>query len=561
VDKIRIDISNTENPLRNFYEKYQKIDFFEKSSIIDEDITNFLKISNVKTGILNQKEANDLVIKIYQFLYEKLTNELSKYDISILYHSYKQLELVKAAKIGFYQNFISLSRFVPQDQLNPEIHKIKIGSNRWEPPIQLLISIILQQGIKGSIAFDRNNWSYIFCLCVKLINSSLISDNMYYKTENFIFNIDKTYNLSYKNSNLYDFENYSQSLANKTFNYHEQELELKSEINNNKTILEKHQLPSSIEEVNKALMKEFGFSYWNFINVFVILGKMMYNKIKVINIDVLRESEIFPLFKVSKEVLIRKLAPLWKKPLRKNELDNIFNFLSIGFDTYNDIDEQIIPSKLYKNYKRLPYFPFISIKDELIFGNEICLEASRLWVSKIMQGVFPIKIKEDSPVKEALNLLHREKDKRFEDECEIIANSALGEQFVEKGISNFQRISKTFPKKPECGEIDLLAVNPNTNNLFVLDAKNDAFKYSPPDIKNQDKRFFGKDSYYEHLIKKVKFIEENLDVVLEHFSIEGFNDITIKKGFIIQEAIQHAFKKGIDVDFVLKRDLGKYLLE
>ena len=450
---------------------------------------------------------------------------------------------------------------MPQDQLNPEIHKIKIGSNRWEPPIRLLISIILQQGIKGSRAFDRNNWSYIFCLCVKLINSSLISDNMYYKTENFTFNIDKKYNLSYNNSNLYDYEDYSQGLANKTFNYYKQESELKSELSYNKTTFEKHQLPSSIEEVNKALIKEYGFSYWNFIYVLVILGKMMYNKIKVINIDILRESEIFPLFKVSKEALIKKLAPLWKKPLRKSELDNIFNFLSIGFDTYNDIEEQIIPSKLYKNYKRLPYFPFISIKDELIYGNEICLESSHLWVSKIMQGVFPIKIKEDSPVKEALSLLHREKDKQFEDECEEIANNTLGEQFVEKGISNFQRISKTFPKKPECGEIDLLAVNPNTNNLFVLDAKNDAFKYSPPDIKNQDKRFFGKDSYYEHLIKKVKFIEKNLEVVLKHFSIEGSTDITIKKGFIIKETIQHAYKKGNDVDFVLKRDLGKYLLE
>ena len=178
-----------------------------------------------------------------------------------------------------------------------------------------------------------------------------------------------------------------------------------------------------------------------------------------------------------------------------------------------------------------------------------------------MQGVFPLKIREDSPVKEALNLLHREKDKQFEDECEEIANNTLGKQFVEKGINNFQRISKTFPKKPECGEIDLLAVNPNNNNVFVLDAKNDAFKYSPPDIKNQDKSFFGKDSYYEHLIKKVKFIEKNLDVVLEHFSIEESTDITIKKGFIIKETIQHAYKKGIDVDFVLKRDLGKYLLE
>ena len=36
-----------------------------------------------------------------------------------------------------------------------------------------------------------------------------------------------------------------------------------------------------------------------------------------------------------------------------------------------------------------------------------------------MQGVFPLKIREDSPVKEALNLLHREKDKQFEDEKKV----------------------------------------------------------------------------------------------------------------------------------------------
>jgi len=560
VDKIRIDISNTENPLRNFYQRHQKIDFAEKSSIIDEDITNFLKISKVKRGFLNQEEANDLVIKIYQFLYEKLIIELSKYDISVFYHAYKQLELIMAEKIGFYQNYISLSKIASQESLNPDIHKIKIGSNRWEPPIRLLISIILQQGIKGSRVFDGENWSYIFCLCVKLINSSSISDNMYYRTENFTFHIDNTYKLSYNNSNLYDYENYSKSLANKTFNYHKEESELKSEVNNDKTVLEKHQLPSSIEEVNNALLKEYGFSYGNFIMVLVVLGKMMYNKVKVINLDALRESEIFPLFKISKEILIKNLAQLWKA-IEESELRNIINFLSIGFNTYNDIAEQIIPSKLHKNYKRLPYFPLISIKDEIIYGNEICLESSRLWVSKIMQGVFPLRIKDNSELKKALNLLHSEKDNLFEDICEEIANNTLGKRYVEKGIDNFHRISKALPKKPECGEIDLLAVNPNTNKIFVLDAKNDAFKYSSSDIKNQDKRYFGENSYYEHLMKKVEFIKDNLNFILEHFSIEESDEITIKKGFIIKETIQHAHKKGTDVDFILKKDLGKYLLE
>ena len=51
MNNIKIVKSDTENPLRNFYERYQKIYFIEQSSIIDKDITKFLKESEVKIGL------------------------------------------------------------------------------------------------------------------------------------------------------------------------------------------------------------------------------------------------------------------------------------------------------------------------------------------------------------------------------------------------------------------------------------------------------------------------------------------------------------------------------
>lgn len=51
MNNIKIVKSDTENPLRNFYERYQKIYFIEQSSIIDKDITKFLKEFEVKIGL------------------------------------------------------------------------------------------------------------------------------------------------------------------------------------------------------------------------------------------------------------------------------------------------------------------------------------------------------------------------------------------------------------------------------------------------------------------------------------------------------------------------------
>lgn len=139
------------------------------------------------------------------------------------------------------------------------------------------------------------------------------------------------------------------------------------------------------------------------------------------------------------------------------------------------------------------------------------------------------------------------------------AVKSLGEEFVRCNIDKFQTLSKKFPQKPSCGEIDLLVANPNTKIIFVMDAKNVNQKHHISAIDRELNKFLkGDKSYLVKLNKKFDFIEENKDEILNHFKIEDKNGWKVKKGFVVNTLYVSAFYKE-KVDFILIDDLGKFL--
>ncbi len=93
-------------------------------------------------------------------------------------------------------------------------------------------------------------------------------------------------------------------------------------------------------------------------------------------------------------------------------------------------------------------------------------------MSAVVAGDFPYSLDKRSEIEQCMVDYRAKLDKELEEEAEKVVRAKLGEENYEANIMNFTRLHDDFPRRPECGEIDLLAVNKGSKTLFVLDAKN-----------------------------------------------------------------------------------------
>ena len=131
-------------------------------------------------------------------------------------------------------------------------------------------------------------------------------------------------------------------------------------------------------------------------------------------------------------------------------------------------------------------------------------------------------------------------------------------------IKNFKRISETFPKLPDCGEIDFLAINRSTKKIFVMDAKSYYQKLRPADIKNEINDMFERNSKRKksnliHLNRKIEFIDKNIEIFLEFFEIPDKINWEIKSGFILRNNLHSAYYLNDKIDMVIINDLTSYI--
>ncbi len=251
-------------------------------------------------------------------------------------------------------------------------------------------------------------------------------------------------------------------------------------------------------------------------------------------------------------------------PPSKEEVQRILDFLSLDFNTFNSlqyIDYSI--DKLMRKKERINLSPFIKINDNYLFGNQQAILSAKAWFHPLKDGDAPFTL-ENGIVKSELASIRTKLDKKLEEEAYSLAQDTLRKKFTEKNIQNFKRLNKNFIKRPSCGEIDLLIVNPHTYTVFVLDAKNINKKLFTSAIATELRDFFHgrgrQKSYLGKLNMKVDFVTNNLDKILEYFKLENNGEWYIKKGFVVNTLYFSAFYEE-KVDFILLDDLKEYLIK
>jgi len=319
-----------------------------------------------------------------------------------------------------------------------------------------------------------------------------------------------------------------------------------------------------IKNIEEAFQFQFSFSFTNMMRVLSILSSSSQS---------INDMDLFPSILIKKEDLIKFVQEEYKKEYKDRpsfigdlireisdiEIEAILIYLSLDFHSFEDVDI-LLYLKIIKKKNRLTLCPLIKLNNHFLYGKQCCNVAFQIWRRNIFAGVFPYKIPVDDKVSIALQELHSYQDLLFEDECGDIAKGVLGDDKYIIRLKNFKRISESLPKFPDCGEIDLLAVNLQTKTCFILDAKNYYLKLNPYDIKNEINRFIKNNkSDLKKLKKKENFVKYNLNLFLDYFEIDDQQNWNFKKGFVIKHNFPSAYVKDIDADFVFQNNLDSYL--
>lgn len=544
-----IERINVSNPKLNDYSNYQEPSQTQISRVISE-IAVFLDNNGVKPGEYEGNDVKRLNDSIFDFLYQRLEDEINRYDDSLLFYTYRQVELIEGKReINGWQSGVDASKRTDYDFVGKNVKEIKKIAS-VASSTKLIVEIFLKVGSTSSNKIDSDSWSYLQALSIVLHETIVICEYIEYDIVHYKLIINDAYEIQdVKGDELFDHEDFYRCKSEITSSVSMESLLYQKNSRKKELEIESDYL-AELENINKAFIKQYNFSCRNFINTLRILGRM----------DMFDDSH-FPLSIITEEVIVSKLLQHFGDNSNVTELENILRFISLDLNSYKH-DIKLVPTNLLRRKDRLNLCPLIYLKSgKYLYGNQMCLASSNLWRNSIIYGHFPCTIDQKSKINEALKSIHFYLDKELEKDAGEIAKTTLGDKNVEINILNFKRLSYSIPNRPPCGEIDLLAANEDKKILFVIDAKNMNLKNRPYDVRHEvDKFLYDKKSYLVKLSRKESFIGENIEEVLKHFEIQDFEKWAVKKAFVVNKIYPSAFSNG-GVDFILLRDLSSYLTQ
>jgi hypothetical protein len=244
-------------------------------------------------------------------------------------------------------------------------------------------------------------------------------------------------------------------------------------------------------------------------------------------------------------------------PSRK-VIERIVDFVSTDKNSLGQ--GKVIPTQLFRDKKRINLCPIYRNEGMYFFGNQMCIESAKFWSNMVVAGDFPYLLDSDSAIERCMSTYRHKLDDELQKEAEVIVKEKLGKDSYEATILNFTRLSKCFHRRPECGEIDILAVNKKTKKLFLFDAKNRKRSVTPHGVRWDIDAFLkGKKSYLAQIVKKERFIKSNIEEVLNHFSVTCADGWKLKKAFVVRHNYQVAYYYKKSIDFVAVTNLAEYL--
>lgn len=542
-------LTQSRNPRLPEYKDYEKHNQTDISSINRSVAVHLLQVG-YEHGKYEGEKAKKVNSEIYNFLQGLLEKEIRKYNIHLLEYAYTQLEFIEGKrernKVQYAIDSLTDTDF---DVVEKHVNERKELS-QLSVAVKHIISSMLKTGLYGNKAITKLDWEKLLAITTVLTETTMLYELDEYNLIPYSISITDMFEINDDVGNyLFDseklqYEECRISVNSAKTKFQSNNVNLQDPRNDNDPKSANSVVP---EGVNSIFKLKYGFTFYELINILASLGMM----------DLERDL-FFPINIIDKDALVQEVSNNFPE-FSIDSIENCIDFVCLSFSTYSQ-DEDLIISRLMRKKERLNLCPIISLGDgKLLYGNQMCLVSSSLWVNSILAGDYPYSINCPDEIVTEMKKIHKQQDDELEYKIEDIAKSVVGEKYVEARLGKFTKISRQLPKNPPCGEIDLIVALLEPKILLVADAKNINKRVRPYDIKLELKTFFdGEKCYTKKLQKKKEFVFENMDIFLDYFGINDKYGWNVTTAFVVNHVYSSAFM-GSEIKFVLVEEFDEYL--
>ncbi|MEW6413376.1 MAG: hypothetical protein AB1483_13045 [Candidatus Zixiibacteriota bacterium] len=508
--------------------------------MVNRSIAKFLREEGVPPGIYKGKGAVDINERIFKFVGQTILLELKDYAAEILPFAYYQAECVEGQReTNYIQRDIDSTKLVQYDFVNEYLKKQE-GISELALCSKLLVQLIAKISPSGTRAITSIGWNYLQALAIVYYDSSLIFDYINFGLEEHVIEITDAYELRDHRENLvYSYQNFMLAEA---------DLQVRARRGRKVSPIDLDQLfLNSIDAINAAFTKRFGFPLEHIPRILRLLGQS----------DI--ETPRAPLTYISSDKLVQYLCT-HVSGLDSAIARKVIDFVSLPTDSSEPANLPIV-SRMNTKKERLNVSPLIVTDGNILFGNQLCLLASDLWLDKLTKGDFPYTV-EDKVIQSEIDKYRALIEAELERSAIEVTRAALGPTNVLANLRKYRTLGVERDGSIECGEIDILAANRKIKHLFILEVKHRLKRSSPYDNNMEFQKFFyASRSYLSKLLKKEKFVEQYRESILEYFRVSDKSGWQVKRGFVTLYNYPSAHHEAFKAEFIVLQELDEWLRE
>lgn len=516
-----------------------------------KEIAEFLHAQNIMPGTYHAVDAKKICNKIFNFLWDDLIERLSQLNCQSLFFIYRQIELIEGRRETQQLSAGLQARIRTDFDLEGKYRSEYNDLLKLLEASKYIFQIVFSLSPRGNEHLTQRNWQTFLSLGWWIGEISHISDALHFEIANFDLSISDMYEFSISyNGSRFCFEDFQVQHAKSSIRNEAECIssQLNQETKDETALIENCDTLPWLSIVDPAFLSEFGVT---FSSLNIIADSLRCVESQSYDFPI----KIFDSIEQLTQGIKNTLAP--EDGVSDQDIYSALNFMTMS---RIDISTPLLPSKISTLNKRINIAPIVEIDGQIAYGNQMTILSMQLLTSILGNGAQPFDLTSHPKLKNAINRVHRERDLELENKVYIVAQKCLGKSFVEKNISNFRRISKQLPQRPQCGEIDVIAVNHKSKIIFILDAKNLKRGRESAEISREAKVFWGAGGHSEQLHKKEQFVSDNMAAFLRYFHIYTIEGWKTKSAFVVRTNYVSAFLVKHETDFVLLSDLTDYLL-
>ncbi len=511
----------------------QKID---EDMLLDE-IGNNIVLKKITVGSAKMEQVKFINNHIVGYLWGKLNNLLKRYtQQDILNYLLNQNEALIREKYLYEVQLPMRLSIANPDRVMKEYSDRYSRITNLGPAVRFLIECVVAQKNSGLKLFSDSDFDELAALSKEIVSWGFTSDLIYSDISDMKISLLPSGRIGRSR------KDYDQAM--KRFSQQVQELQI-NRLSNSffkhwDTTISREQNHKESMELDKALYNEFGFDINDLAGALNLFDKISHTKkTPIVNIS---EDELL--------LIVRN---------ENNVDENRFNKLLIYFTLFSRDDyftypgdnnppkENFYPWRFTRKYSYIRR-PILKCKDEnekvqYIYAVRHLHVSLDNFIALIISGRLQNEAKTDD-FKSIIGKLAQPAGDAFNAKVAELFNNRR-RYYVRKNVNSFGKIKIERTNKEELGDIDVIVIDWKSNKLILIECKDLLVAKTPYEVMMETKKVFeGDKSLMAKFIKRIEWVKNNLQVVLNYFELDTSIKWKVKSLFVVNEPLFSALLKN-----------------